>query len=107
MTALRIVIVLAVASGLSAVRVEGRAVDEPPSFAGDVAPLLSAHCVACHRREGVAPFSLTSYAEVRGRARQILDALARRTMPPWKPEPGYGEFAGSRRLADDQIALVK
>jgi hypothetical protein len=44
---------------------------------------------------------------VRGRARQVLDALVARTMPPWKPEPGYGDFAGTRRLSDDQIALFR
>jgi tetratricopeptide (TPR) repeat protein len=27
-------------------------------------------------------------------------------MPPWKPEPGYGEFVGSRRLTDEQIAAI-
>jgi tetratricopeptide (TPR) repeat protein len=27
-------------------------------------------------------------------------------MPPWKPEPGYGEFANARRLADEQVALI-
>jgi Tfp pilus assembly protein PilF len=27
-------------------------------------------------------------------------------MPPWLPEPGYGEFAHERRLRDDQIALI-
>src|SRR5689334_9724895 len=24
-------------------------------------------------------------------------------MPPWPPEPGYGDFEGTRRLTDDQI----
>ena len=28
-------------------------------------------------------------------------------MPPWKPEPGYGEFVGARRLTDQQIALIQ
>ncbi len=28
-------------------------------------------------------------------------------MPPWKAEPGYGDFAGERRLTDAQIALIK
>jgi Flp pilus assembly protein TadD len=27
-------------------------------------------------------------------------------MPPWKPEPGYGEFVGTRRLTDEQIAAI-
>ena len=28
-------------------------------------------------------------------------------MPPWTPEPGYGEFAGERRLTDEQIATLR
>ncbi len=28
-------------------------------------------------------------------------------MPPWKPEPGVGDFVGVRRLTDEQIALVE
>jgi hypothetical protein len=106
MAVLRAVIVLTVVLGVSAVRVEGEAA-EPPTFAEDVAPLVFTHCVPCHRPNGAAPFSLTSYPDVRGRARQILNAMTARTMPPWKPEPGFGEFAGSRRLADDQIEIVK
>ncbi len=28
-------------------------------------------------------------------------------MPPWKPEPGYGEFEGSRRLTDAEIDVFR
>jgi hypothetical protein len=28
-------------------------------------------------------------------------------MPPWLPEPGYGEFANERRLNPDQINLIE
>ena len=28
-------------------------------------------------------------------------------MPPWPPEPGHGDFAGERRLSDEQIALIQ
>jgi len=28
-------------------------------------------------------------------------------MPPWKPDPGYGDFEGERRLTDDQIAVIR
>ena len=28
-------------------------------------------------------------------------------MPPWKPDPGYGDFADERRLSDDQIAAIQ
>ena len=28
-------------------------------------------------------------------------------MPPWKPEPGYGEFVGERRLTDAEIDVIQ
>jgi Flp pilus assembly protein TadD len=28
-------------------------------------------------------------------------------MPPWLPEPGYGEFADARRLSDEQIETIR
>ncbi len=53
-----------------------------------------------------APFSVLDYGPVRRYARAISSAVQRRAMPPWLPEPGHGEFAGERRLHDDQIALI-
>jgi Tfp pilus assembly protein PilF len=53
-----------------------------------------------------APFSVLDYDSVRRNARAIASAVQRRAMPPWLPEPGHGEFAGERRLLDDQIALI-
>ena len=62
---------------------------------------------ACHRPEGSASFSLLTYADVKQHAAQIVAATKSRYMPPWKPEPGVGEFVGVRRLADEQIALLR
>lgn len=79
---------------------------ERPTFAKDIAPIIFAHCSTCHRPGGSAPFSLLTYADVATRGRQIASAVTRRQMPPWKPEPGYGEFVGERRLTDEQISLI-
>lgn len=78
-----------------------------PTFATDIAPLLATHCIACHRPEGVAPFPLLTFADVRPRARQVAAALRRRAMPPWKPVNPPGTFVGERRLSDEEIALVE
>ncbi len=53
-----------------------------------------------------APFSVLDYDSVRRNSRAIASAVQRRAMPPWLPEEGHGEFAGERRLRDDQIALI-
>jgi mono/diheme cytochrome c family protein len=77
------------------------------TFDKDIAPLLWENCANCHREGQLAPFSLLTYEDVRPRADEILRAVQRRKMPPWKPEPGYGEFDGSRRLSDEQVSLLE
>ena len=72
----------------------------PVTFARDIAPIVFEHCSACHRPGGSASFSLLSYADVRAHAERIAAATRSRYMPPWKPEPGYGDFVGARRLSD-------
>jgi Flp pilus assembly protein TadD len=79
----------------------------PVTFAADIAPIVLDKCAACHRPGGPAPFSLLTYADVRPRARQIVDAVTRRDMPPWAPEPRFGDFSGTRRLTDEQVAVFE
>ncbi len=83
-----------------------RALDGP-TFAKDIAPILYQQCASCHRPGGPAPFSLLTYQDARDHAALIAAATAARRMPPWLPEPGYGQFANERRLSDGQIALIR
>ena len=64
------------------------------SFRRDIAPRVANHCTTCHRESGDAPFSLTTAGAVRARAATIAAVVGSRYMPPWKPEPGFGEFHG-------------
>jgi len=79
----------------------------PVTFNHDVAPLLNAKCVQCHRPDGDGPFSLTTYDEVRRHATQIVAVTASRYMPPWKPDAQGGPFIGERRLAPAELDLLK
>jgi tetratricopeptide (TPR) repeat protein len=63
-------------------------------------------CAPCHRRGEAAPFPLLTYQEVKGHALQIAAVTQRRYMPPWPPEPGYGDFEGVRRLSEEQIRQI-
>ena len=83
------------------------AAEQPVTFARDIAPILYKNCVPCHRSGEVAPFPLVTYAETAKRASLIAQVTASRYMPPWKPEPGYGEFAGVRGLTAGQIATIR
>jgi len=76
------------------------------TFTKDIAPIVFTSCVSCHRQGGPAPFSLTTYDEVRRRATQIATVTKSRFMPPWKVEPGVGHFVGQDPLTDAQIARL-
>jgi tetratricopeptide (TPR) repeat protein len=79
----------------------------PVTFARDVAPIVFGHCTVCHHPNGSAPFSLLTYAVARSHATQIAAVTKTRVMPPWKSEPGYGDFIGHRPLTDDEIHLLQ
>jgi Flp pilus assembly protein TadD len=77
------------------------------TWSHDVAPLLYAHCTTCHHPGGAGPFSLLTYKDAQRWAPEMLTVTQSRFMPPWLPEPGYGDFADVRRLTDDEQELLK
>src|SRR5262249_49192273 len=77
------------------------------TFNKNVAPILFQRCAPCHRPGQSAPFRLLNYADALKRAKQIAEVTQRRYMPPWLPEPGYGEFLDERRLTDAQIDTIQ
>ena len=80
-----------------------RAAPASVTFTHDIAPLVYRHCVTCHHPGGPGPFSLLTYDGARQHARQMAAVTASRYMPPWKVEPGYGEFIGAHRLTTAEI----
>jgi mono/diheme cytochrome c family protein len=85
---------------------DAKAKDAKVTYARDVAPILNANCVQCHRAGEVAPFALTSYEDAAKHAKQMARVTDERLMPPWKAEPGYGHFIDERRLSDGEIDLI-
>ena len=73
----------------------------------DIAPILFQNCASCHHPGEVAPFSLLNYADVKKHSTEIAELTKNRQMPPWKPEHGFGEFLGERRLTDAQIDTIQ
>lgn len=78
---------------------------EPVTFHDDLSPVLRAKCVACHNRDGIGPFPLDNFADVRKRAGQIARIIADGLMPPWKAEGGSYEWA--RRLTSAEEAIFR
>jgi hypothetical protein len=98
---------LFVAGFLSLLASTGYSGEPISTFNKDVAPILFGHCSSCHRPNEVGPFNLLTYADAKKRGRQLAEVTSKRTMPPWKPVKGHGEFRYDRSLSDAQIAVFK
>src|SRR5258705_13024543 len=72
------------------------------TFSSDIAKIIHQRCATCHHDGQSAPFNLLSYEDVRKRAKQILEVVESRAMPPWLAEGGYGEFSNERRLTGEE-----
>lgn len=79
----------------------------PPTFSRDVAPILYAHCVECHRAGEIAPMSLVTYAETRPWARAIAQRVRDGVMPPWHADAPEGTFRNERRLTAAQKEIIE
>lgn len=82
-----------------------------PTWAADVAPLVTGRCGSCHTAGGVA-FSLDSYAEAAPYAEAMASAIASGAMPPWDAastdecQPRFG-FKDDPTLSADEKALFR
>ncbi len=83
----------------------GSDADAEVTYNRDIAPVLLAQCVECHRPGEVAPFSLLTYEDAAKRATFLSEVTESRLMPPWKAKIGHGRFLGERWLTDAQIEL--
>ena len=82
------------------------------TYTKDIAPVLQRSCENCHRADGVAPMSLTTYEEVRPWARAIKQRTGigphAGVMPPWYMEKNIGiqSFKNDPSLSDEEIAKI-
>ncbi|MFL6216500.1 MAG: c-type cytochrome [Blastocatellia bacterium] len=76
------------------------------TFNKDVAPIFYKNCAECHKPNDIAPMSLISYKEVRPWARSIKEKVITREMPPWSPDPKYGQFSNDHRLSDKDVQTI-
>jgi len=88
--------------------------EQPPattSFYRDIKPIVDAKCIGCHYDGGIAPFALTSYADVQKQADAVKQAITTHTMPPWLADDSCiqasgNSYVGDRSLSQDQIDVI-
>src|ERR1044072_3402180 len=76
------------------------------TFNKDVASIFFKNCAECHRTNDIAPMPLLSYKEARPWARSIKEKVIAREMPPWSPDPKYGQFKNDHRLSQKDIDTI-
>jgi hypothetical protein len=82
--------------------------EEDVDFARDVAPIVERECIGCHVTGGIAPFALTSHADVRAHAAEIRAVTADRTMPPYGVDNSgaCNTYVSPRWLSDQEIDTI-
>ncbi len=76
------------------------------TYSKQIARILNANCVFCHRSGQIAPFSLTNYEEAAGWASMIDEVVQEQRMPPWHADEHFGHFKNDARLSAEDKALI-
>ena len=78
----------------------------------DAGPIVEKHCMECHQDGGIAPFSLTDYADAAEYAQMMLVQVHAGAMPPFDAReqadctPRFG-WKDDPRLTDDEIHTLE
>lgn len=81
-------------------------IPQMPTYHGDIERIVQKNCLSCHRKEGVAPFTLDSYDAVKFRARMMQFVLKEGIMPPWFAEKGSGPWKNDGSMSDQDKKTI-
>ncbi len=81
-------------------------VDAAVTYHRDIGRIVQQRCERCHRDGGAAPFALSDYKEVEGRAAMIEFVLENDIMPPWFAADGTGPWANDPRPTPEETAAL-
>src|SRR5688500_10789648 len=76
------------------------------TYTKDIAPIIQAKCVNCHKPNEAAPFSLVTYEDVAKRASFIKKVVSSRYMPPWRADAHYVDYSNNRSLSNEEINKI-
>ncbi len=81
-------------------------IEKQITYSEHIVPILQKNCLTCHHQDGIAPFTLANYNDVKAHAAKIVEQTEARLMPPWRLEQGYGKFKNELRLMDTEIEMI-
>lgn len=81
---------------------------EGPTYHGRIKDIVERNCLDCHRRDGIAPFPLETYEDVKGLGELFASVTTSRRMPPVTIDGSgaCGTFDDVKWLTDDELADV-
>jgi len=88
-------------------RVREPQADSHVTYSNQISRILQKHCVECHRKGEIAPFTLTKYDDVIGWGDTMVEVIADQRMPPWHANPKHGNFANARLMTDSDKQLIR
>lgn len=77
------------------------------TYSEHIAPIITQHCISCHRPGDISPMPLTSYEEVSAYGTMIAYVTREGLMPPWKAEVSYGHFRDENVLTPESIQTIQ
>ena len=83
-----------------------REVSEVASYRDEIAPLLQAKCVTCHRPGEIGSWAITNHATVRAKSASIRANVLEGLMPPWHADPAHGKFENDFSMTPRQQARL-
>lgn len=80
---------------------------DPPTFNNQIVRIFQRQCQSCHHPGDIGPFSLMDYTSARPYSQRIKTRVTERSMPPWPPAAGVGDFQDARVLREQEIDLTR
>lgn len=77
------------------------------NFEANIKPILNKHCINCHQKGGIAPFSLDQWEEVDARAIMIAAVTASQYMPPWRADTSFQHYKNENYLSQSEIDQIQ
>ncbi len=77
------------------------------TWSNNIAQIVYDNCSNCHNPNGIAPFSLLTYTDVKPNVFGIKASIESGSMPPWIADTKYQSYAHERVLStDEKVAII-